>query len=67
MASNSEMASHGAKGSEIWDSGVVVACTCIWGTFDLLVFNVILESFGAQNCPTIATNIKTAGLGEKLT
>ena len=65
MASNSEMASHGSKRSEIWDSGVVVAC--IWGTFDLLVFNVILESFGAQNCPTIATNIKTAGLGEKLT
>ena len=35
-----------AKWSEMWYSGgggVVV--TCIWGIFDLLVFNVILGSF----------------------
>ncbi len=30
------------KRSEIWESGVVVIC--IWGTFDLLVFKVILGS-----------------------
>ncbi len=34
-----------AKKSEIWNSGIVV--TCIWGIFDLLVFNVIFRLFGA--------------------
>ncbi len=38
-----EMAMRRAKLSEIWESGLVV--TCIWGTFDLLVFKVILGSF----------------------
>ncbi len=31
-----KMAAHRAKISEIWDSGVMV--TCIWDTYDLLVF-----------------------------
>ncbi len=33
------------KRSEIWESGVLVAC--IWDTFYLLVFKVILGSLGA--------------------
>ena len=43
VASNSKTAGHRGKWSEI--SGVVVVC--IWGTFDLLVFKVILWSFHA--------------------
>ena len=34
-----------AKLSEIWDPGLLV--TCMWCTFDLVVFNVNLRSFGA--------------------
>ncbi len=45
MACNSKMAGRRAIRSEIWESGVIV--TRIWGTFDLLVFKVILGSFGA--------------------
>ena len=45
MACNSKMAGRRANKSEIGDVGVVDAC--IWGTFDLLVFRVILGSFGA--------------------
>ncbi len=45
MASNSKMADRTAIWGEIWDSGVVAKC--IWGTFDLLVFNGIWGSFGA--------------------
>ena len=45
MSCNSKTAGHKVKWSKIWDSGVVVAC--IWGTFDFLPFNVILESFSA--------------------
>ncbi len=39
------MAGCRAKRTEIWDSGILV--THIWSTFDLVVFNVILGSFGA--------------------
>ncbi len=35
------------EASDIWDSGVAVNHTCILGNFDLVVFNLILESFGA--------------------
>ncbi len=38
-AYSSKTAVRRAKRSKIWDSGLVV--TCIWGTFDLLVFNTI--------------------------
>ena len=38
------MAYRIAKRTEIWDSGTVV--TDIWGTFNLVVFNVTLGSFG---------------------
>ncbi len=44
MACNVKTAGHRATRSEIWDLGVIV--TCIWSTFDLLVFKVILGSFG---------------------
>ncbi len=47
MACNLRMASRTAKRSEIWDSEVVVTCNTYTGTFDLLVFVVILGSFGA--------------------
>ncbi len=41
-----EMAKRRAKRSEIWDPGEVLTCTsCTWGTFDLLVFKVILVPF----------------------
>ena len=39
------MASRRVKQREIWESWVVV--TCMWGAFDLLMFNAILWSFGA--------------------
>ncbi len=45
MARNSETADGRAKRSEIWDLGVDVKC--IRGTFDLVVFQVILGSFSA--------------------
>ncbi len=35
-----EIATRRTKQNEICDSGLVV--TCVWGTIDLLVFNVIL-------------------------
>ncbi len=41
MACNSKMVGRRTKRTEIWESRVVV--TCVWGTFDLLVFKV---SFG---------------------
>ncbi len=40
-----EVANHKAKESEILDSWVLVEH--MWGTFDILVFKVILASFGA--------------------
>ncbi len=40
-----EVPNHRLTQSAIWDSGVVL--TCVWCTFDLLVFKVILTSFGA--------------------
>ncbi len=53
------------KWSESWDSELVV--TCILGIFDLLVFKVILGSFGALvlNCLKMACNSKMAGRGVK--
>ncbi len=42
-----------AKRSEIWDSGTLVIYMCC--TFDLVVFKVILVSFGAP-CLKIAHN-----------
>ncbi len=38
--------------------------TCIWGAFDLLVFKVILGSFGAL-VPKMACNSKMAGCRAK--
>ncbi len=43
MDCNSKTADRRAKQNEIWLSGVIVIC--IWGIFDLLVFN--FGSFGA--------------------
>ncbi len=40
-----ETASRRAKLTKIWDSGISV--THMWGTFDLVVFKLILGSFGA--------------------
>ncbi len=50
MACNSSTAGRGAKLIEIWDSEKVVLC--IWDTFDLLVFKVILghSVHMSQNC-----------------
>ncbi len=45
MASILEMANHRAKWSEIYDSEVLVEH--IWDNFDLVIFNIILGSFGA--------------------
>ncbi len=45
MACNSKTARRRAKRSEIWDSWILV--TYIWGTYDMVVFKVILGSFGA--------------------
>ena len=45
-----EMANRRAKRSKTWASGWVggwVALTYIWGAFEIAVFKVILESFGA--------------------
>ncbi len=42
MVCNSKTASHRAKWSEIWESWVVV--TCIWGSFNLLAFNLVYLS-----------------------
>ncbi len=39
------MSGRGTKRIEIWESMVVVPC--IWGTFGVFVFKVILGSFGA--------------------
>ncbi len=47
MSCNSKTARHRAKLSEIWDSWMLVTYT--WGTYDLVVFNVILGSFGARS------------------
>ncbi len=52
------MASHRVKRSEICVSGVVV--TGIWGTFDLLLFKVILEF-----CVKMACNSKMPGYTAK--
>ena len=60
MVCNSKMADRRAKGSEIWDTGVVVGC--IWGTFDLVLFKVILGSFLSLYICTfliVACNSKT--------
>ena len=43
MNCNSKTAGNIAKRSEIWDSGIRVEC--MGGTFDLLVFEIILDSF----------------------
>ncbi len=44
----SKMAGPRAKRSEIWGSGPMsIQCTCIQGTFDSKVLNVIPGSFGA--------------------
>ena len=51
------MAVRGAKWSEMCDSGTVVTHT--WGTLDLVVFKVIMESFGALL--QMACYSKTAG------
>ena len=45
MASNSKTTGRRAKRSGIWVSWILV--THIWGTYDLVVFKGILESFGA--------------------
>ena len=45
MACNSKTAHRRAKRSAIWDSWILV--TYIRGTYDLIVFKVILGSFGA--------------------
>ncbi len=45
MACNSKTAGYRDKRTEIWDSGIVVPC--IWSTFDILVFRVILGLCGA--------------------
>ncbi len=39
----------------MWDSRSLV--TYIWGTFDVVVFKVVLESFSAQNGCEIETNL----------
>ncbi len=44
MACNSKMASRRAKRSTFWDSRALIQH--VWATFDLLVFKVILGSFG---------------------
>ncbi len=41
-----ETADRRAKWTKIWDSGTLV--THMWCTFDLVVFKVILRSFGAR-------------------
>ena len=41
------------------DSGTLVDDTCIWCTFDLIVFKVILRSFSALgNCTSEITDYK---------
>ncbi len=48
IASISEMANKTANRSEISDSVILEVCIwALWSTFDLLVFIVILGSFGA--------------------
>ncbi len=51
MSSNSKMSVHRAKQIEISDSGMLVED--IWGTFDLVVFKIIVRPFGAlsENSP----------------
>ena len=43
MTCNSNVA--GRRAQSVWETGIVFVC--IWGTFDLLVFKVILGLFGA--------------------
>ncbi len=43
---NSKSAGRKAKWDEIWETGIILF-VCIWGSFDLLVFKVILGLFGA--------------------
>ncbi len=45
MACNPRTAGHRAKWSNIWDSGI--SLTHIWGTYDLVVFEVTFEPFSA--------------------
>ena len=69
LANILEMVSHRAKQCEICDSGVVV--TCIWDTFDLLVFQVILGSFSAlaqngHNSKTVSRRVKRSEIWDSL-
>ncbi len=46
MPCNLKMTGCGVKRIEIWDGGGGVVA-CLWGAFDLLVFEVNWGSFGA--------------------
>ena len=47
MCDNLKRARRRAKRSEIWESWILAMHICICGIFDLVVFKVILVSFGA--------------------
>ncbi len=64
MTWNSKTAGRSAKRTEIWDSWVVVTCARVWGIFNLLVFKIVLESFGA--CHHMTCNSKMAGRRAKM-
>ena len=65
MVCISKMAGHRAKRSEIWDSWTIVVN--IWGTFELVGFEVILGSFGACISKTAGLRVKRSEIWESET
>ncbi len=55
----------GAKRTEIWDPWTLV--TQIRGTFDLVVFKVILVSFGYKNSKTAGRGVKQSEIWDSQT